>query len=240
MRIFINGNKIGSCRNVVVVNGQIISGGYVPFGNSQTFDEKKNSEADGINRITVRSNCADIIVANHSVNSISAHFHGEAVVNNEPSFTISKNGSELCVTLNINGNIMSSSLTLEVGIPQQMFEVLTAVSKDGNVEVKASVSAKRIRLESHNGNVMSEGTFTEISATTHNGSCEVYVTAQSNLEIEATSHNSSVTVELYNIAECRLYTSTYNGTVRNRFRGTTGGYIANGSATSHNGNVVIR
>lgn len=239
MGIVINGIKIGGCNGVVMVNGQVVSGGGV-FGNAKKFDEKKNSEADGIDRITVRSDCSDIIVVKNSSNSVSAHFYGEATVNSEPSFAISKNGKELSIILNIGSCIMSSGLTLEVSIPQRMFEVLTAVSKNGRVEVKDSVSARRMKLESHNGDVESEGNFAEISAITHNGSCEVYATAKNDLEIEAESHNGSVTVELHNIAECHLYTSTGNGTVRNRFRGTKGGYIANGSATSHNGNVVVR
>ena len=226
MGIFINGINISNCSGM--------------SGNSQKFDEKKNVRADGINRITIQSDSANIIVTASNTNTIDAHFYGEAVTGEKPTLNISKNGREVVVTLNIGSCFMSNGLTLSVNIPMQMFEMLTAISYNRNVEIKDGVSAKKMRLNSHNGDVESEGNFTEISAITHNGDVDVYINAKSDVEIEADSHNGNVTVELQNITTSNISMYTRNGSVRNRFRGTNGGYTAYGRATSYNGNVAVR
>lgn len=237
MGIFINGTNIGNCNNVVIVNGRIMSGGT--SSNSQKFDEKKSVRANNVDRITVKCNTANIIITAENTDVIEAHFHGEAVVNNPPTFNISKNGSEVIVMLNIDGGIIGN-LTLTVNIPTRTFELLNITSHNGDISVKERVSAKTIRLDTHNGDVESDSNFTKLSAITHNGDVDVYINAKSNVEIEASSHNGDVSVELQNIATNNISTSTNNGNTKNRFHGKNGGYTANGQARSYNGNVTVK
>lgn len=237
---FINGaNIIGSGNNVVMVNGRIVSGNGM-FGNSQKFDEKKSLQADGINRIIVKSD-SNVIVTASNTNVIEAHFYGEAIVDGKLTLNIDQNSREVVVTLDIDSNIICNNhLTLTVDIPARMFEMLSGTSHSGELVVKNDVSAKKILLETHNGNVESAGNFVELSATTHNGDIDVYVDAKNNVKIEAHSHNGDVSVDLQNIATSNISMSTKNGNKRNRFCGHKGGYIAYGRAMSHNGNVVIK
>lgn len=237
MGIFINGTKIGNCNNVVIVNGRIMSG--LTSGNSQKFDEKKSVRTDNVHRITVKCNVADVIMTAKNTDVIEAHFHGDAVVGDTPTFNISKNGREVIVMLNIDGSIMGN-LALNVNIPTRVFELLNITSHNGNISVKEGVSAETIQLDTHNGDVESDSNFTKLYAVTHNGDVDISINAKSDVGIEASSHNGNVSVELQNIATNNIYTSTYNGNTKNRFRGKNGEYTANGQAKSYNGNVTVK
>lgn len=234
----INGINIGNCNSVVMVNGSIVSGGG-SFGKSQKFDEKKNVYANDVQRIIVKSNTADVVVNSSDTNIIEAHFHGEAIVDEKPTFNIEKKGHKVVITINIKGNVMGR-LTLTVNIPTRTLELLNVINYNGDISVENGIFAKKIRLDTHNGDVESEGNFSEISATTHNGDVDVYIDAKNNIQIEASSHNGNVSVELQNVATNNIYISTYNGNKKNHFRGRNDGYSAYGRATSYNGNVAIK
>lgn len=220
MGIKINGVNIGRNNGVVMIDGCIVSGGGA-FGNMQKFDEKKNVQANGVDRIIVKSDSANIVVTESNANIIEAHFLGEAIVDEKPMFNIEKKGREVVVTLNIKGSIMGN-LTLTVNIPTRTFESVKVTNYNGGVSVKNAISAKKIQLDTYNGNV------------------DVYIDAKNDVEIQASSYNGNVSVELQNVATSNIDTSTTNGNVRNRFCGKDFGYIAYGRATSHNGNVVVK
>lgn len=240
MNININGVNFSGCGNLTIMNGCVVSGGGA-FGNSQKFDEKKNVSADGITRITIKSDSTDIIItASDTNNTIDAHFCGETITDAKPNLNVSKNGREVIITLALGGCVMSSGLTLLVTIPIQTFERLKASSYNGGIVVKDNVSAKKMKLDTYNGCLECKGNFAELFASTRNGNIYVYTNAKSDVEIESITHNGNVTVELQNIATSNISVATKNGSVRNRFRGTTGSYTAYGTAESHNGDVEVR
>lgn len=208
-------------------------------GNPQKFDERKSVQADGINRVTVNSYSTDIIISSGDTNCIDAHFYGEAFTSGKASLDITKNGREVTVTLDIDSCNKRNGPTLLVTIPTRKFETLSATSHNGSVKVEKDVYVKKIRLVTHNGNVESEGKFSEISAITHNGDTYVYVSAESDVEIDAVSHNGDVTVQLENIATSNISMHSRNGNVRNRFCRTNGSYTAYGRAESYKGNVTV-
>ncbi|MBQ3408677.1 MAG: DUF4097 family beta strand repeat protein [Clostridia bacterium] len=240
---FINGINFGNFNGAVVINGRIVSGGWMSgggvFGTPQKFDEKKNVPENDVERITVKSDSANIVVTASNTSIVEAHFSGEAVVDEKPTFNIEKRGCEVIITLDV-GAVAMSNLTLTVNIPTRTFEFLSVTCYNGNVSVKNGVFAKKIRLDTHNGEVDSEGNFCEILATTHNGDVDVYIKAKNNVEIEASSHNGDVSVEMQNVATSSIYASSHNGNVRNRFHAGNGVYAAYGRATSHNGNVTVK
>ena len=225
--------------NVMIVNGRIVSSGEA-FGSSKKFDEKKDLQADSIDRITVRSDVASIIVTASNSNTICAHFYGEAITVHTPTLSITQNGREAIIALCVDGSIMCGDLTLAVNIPMRILDALNVNSYNGNIEVKADVSAKEMKLNTYNGFIESEGLFAKIYAITHNGSTDVFATAKCDIEVEAISHNGNVTVELQNIATSNISVSTRNGSARDRFRSVSGGYTAYGRAQTHNGNATVR
>lgn len=238
MNISFNGINFSGCGNVTIVDGCVVSSGKT-FGNSQKFDEKKSLRANGINRITIKSDSTDIILTASDTNTITAHFCGEAITSAKPMLNINKNGQELFVELTIDGSLIASQLTLSISIPKRTFNVVNVISYNGDIKAKNGISAKKARLNTYKGSIESEGIFSEICATTHNGDIVLYSNAKGDVGIDANSHNGNVTVELQNIATNNIIASTKNGSTRNCFRGVTSGYTVYGQATSHNGNITM-
>lgn len=238
MNININGVNFSGCGNLTIINGCVVSGEGM-FGTPQKFDEKKDLRADNVDKITIKSDSADILVTASDTDTVTAHFYGEAITEKKPTLNISKNGQEIVVELTIGGGFMGSTLTLSVNIPKRTFKVLNATGYNGSISIKDGISAKKVKLTTYNGAVECEGSFAEIYASTHNGDAALYIDAKNDVEIDASSHNGNVTVELQNIAASNISTFTKNGAARNRFRITSGGYTAYGRAASHNGNVTV-
>lgn len=239
MSTFIFGDTTQGCDNIIIINGHIISGKSA-FGHPQKFDERKSIKADCVGRITVKCDFADIVITACTCGIIDAHFYGEAVTDEKPSLNIKRDGLEVVITLSSSHSIISNGLTLLVSIPIRMLDTLTVFGNSGDVKIQNLISARKMRLDTHNGNIDSTGNFSEMYVSTHNGSAYISVNAKSDIEIEATSHNGNVTVNLQNITTSNISVSSKNGIARNRFRGAKVGYTASGRVYSHNGNIDVQ
>lgn len=239
MGITINGCHF-SGNSICIVNGKVVSGGNSPFGEPKKYDERKNVSADGIDRITVDCDCADVKMEVKNTSIVEAHFFGSVCTNGKLEFDVSRSGSEIRITVKLKGNTINSSLELHISIPAKMFKMISAKSQNGDVVICEDVCTRKLKVKSENGNLEATGYFEELTAKTMNGNAEVVVNAKTNVELDVSSMNGNVSVELHNIAHCSLSTSSMNGSVRNRYNLSTNGYIATGELSTMNGNVKVR
>lgn len=220
--------------------GHITSSSFQVSHASQKFDEKKSFRADCIDRITVDSPLANVIITASNTHTIDIHFSGEAITSQKPTFNINQNGRELIVTLTINNRLMSKELTLLVDIPLKTFEALNISSYNGKIEVHPNVSAKKMQLDTYYGTIKCQGDLSELCTSTHYGDTILHIRANHNVLIEVTSLNGDVTATLENIAISKLSTTTRKGVINNDFHGICSGYIIYGRVASHNGNITIK
>ena len=239
MKITINGNDI--------TNGRIIGGGN-PLVERKKVDETKKIKAEEISKIKVESDCANVTVStinstdaveiNYGEQYVPVHYFGEVYTDGNTELKVTTSGDEIIVTAKTKGNIVNSSLKLNVFIPQKVCKSISVKSQNGCAGICKNVTAKRLRIDSQNGRIVSEATFEEITAKTMNGSIDIGIRAKSDIEVKASSMNGSVFVELENIGSCNFSTSSMNGSVRNMYH-LTGRYKATGEISSMNGNVII-
>ena len=239
MKITINGNDI--------TNGRIVGGGY-SSAEFKKVDETKRNKAEGISKIKVESDCANVTVS--TINStdakepyygeayVEAHYFGEAYTDGKPELNVTTSGDELIITATTKAHVVNGSLKLNVRISPRVFRSISVKSQNGSVGICKEVEAKRLRIDSQNGRIISEATFEEISAKSMNGSIDICTRAKNDIEVNASSMNGSVFVELENIGSCNFSTSSMNGTVRNK-KHSTGRYKATGEISSMNGDVKI-
>ena len=239
MKITINGNNI--------INGRIGGGGYSSV-ELKKVNETKRNKAEGISKIKVESDCANVTVS--TINStdakgpyygeayVEAHYFGEVYTDGKPELKVTTTGDEISITVKNKGNIVNGSLELNVRIPQRVFRSISVKTRNGSVGICKDVETKWLRIDSQNGRIVSEATFEEITAKSMNGSIDICTRAKNDIEVNASSMNGSVFVELENIGSCNFSTSSMNGTVRNKNH-STGSYKATGEISSMNGDVKI-
>lgn len=237
MGITINGRHY-SGNNICIVNGRIVSGSDA-LGEPKKYDEEKSVNTNGIDRIAVKCDCADVFINVTNTDCVKARFVGEVTTDGELKFYVAKIGNEIKVTAELNGSTMNNNLNLFVDIPTRILKKLSVKSLNGDITIHEDVTARRLKIKSTNGNVVSYASFEEITATTMNGNVTVYVNAKNDVEMEVSSMNGNASVKLQNIARCNLSTSSMNGSVKNRFQPAIG-YVANGEVSSMNGNVKVR
>ena len=211
-------------------------------------NEAKQIKAEGINKIRVDSDCANVTVSD--TNSISAkepyykdayvtvYYWGEAYTDGKPELKVTTFGDEILITAKTKGNIFNGNLKLNVCIPNRVLSSVSVRSQNGSVEICKNVAAKRLKIDSQNGRIVSEATFEAITASSMNGSIDICTRAKNDIEVNASSMNGSVFVELENIGFYNIEASSMNGSVRNMYH-STGKYKATGDVSSMNGNVKI-
>ncbi len=236
MKITMNACTINN--NMTIVNGRVISGGCFS-AEAKKIDETKRVGAEGINRIKVYSDLADVTITAGSRSDVEVHYYGEVCTDGKLEFDVTTSGDEVNVSAKINGSTLNGSLKLDVLIPQKVFRLISVKCQNGSAELCKNVEAERIKLDSQNGSIESEASFEEITANSMNGSIDISISAKSNIEISASSMNGNVSVELENIGFCNISTSSMNGSARNRHN-STGKYKATVDVSSINGNVRVQ
>lgn len=238
MKITMNSCNIYNANCMTIVNGRIISGGFSP-AELKKVDESKNIEAEGITTIKVDADLADVNVSVGSSNKVEVHYYGEVDTESNIKLSLTKCNDEINVLAQTTNNTVTSSLKLDVVIPQKKFRLISVKSQNGTTEIHKNVETSRLKLKSQNGRIKSKCNFEKITANTMNGSIDISITAKSDIEISASSMNGNVNLELNNIELCKISTSSMNGKARNRHT-STGRYKATREVSSMNGNVRIQ
>lgn len=160
-----NGNVFSG--NVVIVDGQVISGEPVNKSSAKKFDETKKQSADGIKRITINSRSVNVKVFASDTKEITAHLHGS---DTNPDFSVNRRGDEVAIRVKANGTISSGTivmrsctisncvigsggLELEVQIPVKTFEKISIESKSADIKISSNVKANDIIISSCSGSV---------------------------------------------------------------------------------------
>lgn len=160
-----NGNFFSG--NVVIVDGQVISGEPVKKSSTKKFDETKKQLADDIRRIIIDSNSVNVKVSASNTKEVIAHLYGSTA---EPDFSVSRRGDELTIRVKAKGRSVSSKtvimgnctisncvvgggLELDVQVPTKIFEEISVESNSGDIGINSNVKASSIRINSGSGDV---------------------------------------------------------------------------------------
>lgn len=238
MKITMNGRTINNFCNMSIGNGRVISVGCCS-AESKKIDETKSIGVEGISRIKIDSDLADVTIVASNRRNVEVHYYGEVSTDGNPKFNVNTSGDEINVSAKINGSTFNGSLKLNVIIPQKVFRLISVKCQNGSVELCKNVEAKRLKIDSQNGSIESEAFFEEITAKSMNGSIDISISAKSDIEIFASSMNGNVSIALDNIGSCNISTSSMNGSARNRHN-SIGKYEATGDISSMNGSVRVQ
>lgn len=239
MKITKNACTIYNIGNMTIGNGRVISGGCYSSTASKKIDETKCTGADGISRIKVESELADVTIAAGNRTNVEAHCYGEVYTDGKVEFDVTTSGDEINVSVKINGSTVNGNLKLNVLIPQKVFRLISVKCRKGSAEIYKNVEAERLKIDSQNGSIGSEAIFEEIIAKSMNGSIDISISAKSDIEISVSAMNGNINVKLENVGSYNISTSSMNGYVRN-MHNSTGKYKATGDISSMNGNVRVQ
>lgn len=234
-----NARTINNVDTMTIVNGRVISGGCYSSAESKKIDETKRIGSEGISRIKVDSDLADVTIAVGNSTDVEVHYYGEVCTDGQIEFDVTTSGDTINVSTKINSSTFNGNLKLNVFIPQKVFRLISVKCQNGSTEICKNVEAERLKIDSQNGSIESEAIFEEITAKSMNGSIDISISAKSDIEISASSMNGNVTVELENIGSCNISTSSMNGSTKNRYN-STGKYKATGDVSTMNGSVRIQ
>lgn len=98
-----------------------------------------------------------------------------------------------------------------------------------------------MNLHTSNGNIECEGTFSDITGKTTNGTVTIRSYNQNNINLKLLSTNGDINIILANnVKACDIKSETKNGHVRNKLKKfSIEGYMASGYARTTNGNITI-
>ena len=208
--------------SIVMIDGRVISGGG-SCAEPKEIDKTKKIRADDITQIRVSSNNANVTISIGDRDDVEVHYHGKVYTDGD---------------VDVDINNMYGNLQLDVIIPQKIFECISVKTVTGNVLLYRNVEAKKIKINSVNGNLVAEVCCEEIDAQSQNGIIDIFVIPKSNIEMYAKSINGSVTVDVSKFGLCTIRTSSVNGLARNEHI-ANGKFRASGKVSSINGMVRV-
>ena len=223
--------------SIVMIDGRVISGGG-SCAEPKEIDKTKKIRADDITQIRVSSNNANVTISIGDRDDVEVHYHGKVYTDGDVDVDINKFGQEATINVENTSNNMYGNLQLDVIIPQKIFECISVKTVTGNVLLYRNVEAKKIKINSVNGNLVEEVCCEEIDAQSQNGIIDIFVIPKSNIEMYAKSINGSVTVDVSKFGLCTIRTSSVNGLARNEHI-ANGKFRASGKVSSINGMVRV-
>lgn len=206
---------------------------------NKKINESKKVGTEGIRRIKVESDSADVTIAVSNRPNIEVHYYGEVYTNGKIKLDVTKSGEEASILVKNDGSIFNSNLKLKVLIPEKMFKLILVKCQNGSVEFCKNVEAEWLVIDSKCGRIKSEAFFKEITARSMSGSIDIFIRAKSDIEISASSMNGDISLKLENIALSNISTSCMNGTVRN-MHNSNGKHKITGNISVMNGNVRVQ
>ncbi len=229
--------KIQNIGNINIINGRVISGGC-SSAESKKIDETKCIGVEGIFKIKVDSDLANVTISASNRTDVEVHYYGEVCTDGNLEFDVTTSGNEIDISAKFKENTFNGNLKMDVIIPESVFRLISVKCECGRVELCKNVEAQQLKIDSMNGGIKSEASFEEITAKTMNGSINISISAKNDIEISASSMNGKISVELNNIGYCDISTSSMNGSIKNTHN-SNGKYKATGNISSMNGKVIV-
>lgn len=107
-------------------------------------------------------------------------------------------------------NNRSPSFTFTMQVPEHL--ALNLESHNGDIISNGTTGA--MRIETHNGDVRGTSQNKKTWVETHNGEVKMAITSSEDLDGRVTSHNGDIVIEVSDDAHCWLETSTHNGRIK--------------------------
>ena len=224
-------------KNVVIVNGQNVSGGKNI--KLKKFDERKSEDCSNIDKIKISSVLANVNVSVCNSSAIEAHFYGEAQIDGDIEFNVKVLRQELIIILEIIGTCLTGKLNLDITIPQKVFKAISITSSSGNINLNKGVSAKQINVSSMSGSLNLNADVNDISAHTMSGDIAICIDAHQFVTTTISTMSGDVSATFNNIGHINLHTKTMSGTVKDNHK-TDGCYSAYVEISTMSGNIRIR
>lgn len=230
--IFNGGNIFGG--GISMINGKIIG---MDENSLKNYDERKSESVSGVKRIEIESSIVGIEVNEATSDKVEVHLFGTAHLVGNLKLDMQKSGNTIHIFSSVQGNTFFSNLTLTVSLPRHAYETVKVKSVNGGIKV-AEISAQFLELQTQNGIIDSNAVYQIGKFKTMNGSMDIELIAQSDVQLLATTMNGSIEIRLSNIGKMNLSTSSMNGRIRNRYH-SDGIYAITGEVSSMNGSITI-
>lgn len=240
MKINIKNNfgSIISSKSTTIINGRKLSGKC----KTQEFDERKEEDADNIEKIVIVSALTDINISASNSSKVEVHFCGSATTDGEINFEVKKINRELIITVECSsGNCFDVNLKLDINLPlEKNFELISVNNALGKVVLNKNVSIKSLDVRTQSGDIKSYADLQNVFIKTMNGKVEVIINAKNDVSLDINTMNGNVAVELNNISRFKkVHTRTMNGNVRDNHKGNYEGYTADIYIDTMNGDIKI-
>ena len=249
---------------VVVENGKVIKGTSWNRKDikEQEFDERKTVLCEGVDKIILDSNIADMnVMISELSKDVETHFFGKVKTDGKVEFSVKKLKNEIRITVKSKGNIYDTDLNLEVSLPKKNLEVLSFISDTGDISLEGEFNSTEMELESDTGKIEVNGAMfsqnvdvkndtgdvtmtgkfsvenTEIETDT--GNVSLKLEAQKNICVDISTDTGDVSVELENIGCMKIKTRTDSGSVKKSYI-ERGEYTAIGNIVTDTGKIRIR
>jgi len=232
----------GGCRNLSIASGNaqvvVVNEGSF-FEKSKKWHQTKHIGMDGIRKIRVNSELADVIIEVSDREDMKVQYYGDVCTEANPEFIVTIGNEEVCVMGKASGDIFYGNLKIHMLLPKKVFDLISVECRNGSAKLCKNVEARRLKLVSSNGNIRSEATFKEMNAKSRNGSIQISTYAKQDIEILASSENGHVHATLDNIATCNIVATSINGHTEVKHH-SNGQYKATGKIESGNGHVIVQ
>ena len=107
-------------------------------------------------------------------------------------------------------NNLSPSFSFTMQVPEHL--ALKLESHNGDIESNGTTGA--MRIETHNGNVRGSSHNKRTWVETHNGEVQIAIHSGEDLDGHIVSHNGDIVVQVSEQARCWLETATHNGNIK--------------------------
>lgn len=223
---------------MITINGRILNNSTNNFACEKVYDERKLQSGTNIEKIFVEANIGNVNFFTTDLTDFDIRLNGKVFSTNDIVLNVKTLGNKLKVDVDFNGSSINGNLTLDVAVPQKVYNEIFVSTISGNIDVKEDVKVHTLKAESMSGSVHTRASLKEMAVDTMNGKVTAIINAKNDISIKISTMNGNVNAELNNIGRIDISTSTMNGRVRKPDI-KVGRHSIKGTISTMNGNINI-
>lgn len=205
------------------------------------IDDTKQVNGNVVKNLFIGSKIADICIVTNNTSNITARLYGECSFDGSaPSLSVTKAGDKVNIDVKWSGSYISKNLSLDISIPNSLYNSINAKNQSENITVKNSVQTKQLNVNTISGDLSVETkTCKSLNVSSTSGDINAIVTANTDVLVNLETVSGEINLNLLNVVKLDLQSKSMFGNTQNCFNNSSIGYTAQISASTISGNICV-
>lgn len=225
--------------NMIIINGKVVGG--KKMGSAVDIDETKKIDKNA-QSIIVDSKFADVKFSVSDGKSIVIRLHGKcSFEGSAPSLDVIETNKQIKIGVKYLGNGFLGKLCMDVGVPNNLYDLLNISSLSGDILIENLIKSKKIKIETLSGDVDVSSECEDVSVETMSGDIDFEFKAIKNSRLNIESMSGDIAVKFLKVSAMNVSATTMTGKLKNSFKSSLdGGYNVNVFANTMSGDIKLK